>query len=243
MSSLSHAKSADRPRDAGTRHGRPSDVVYDLGSGDGRIPMTAAKEYGAVGRLVASVLFGLAEIEQEYRRERQAAGDCEYATSGKGGITVRSKGRRRHSPPASGYYLSVASRWRRLCTPSRSDSRAPSTAIWPQGRKRELFTDSALRASWRLVTRVLILVANAKMRIMILFTLGSEGQSNRVDSYAETPDSVGESRVERIRHQYQCWVWAYTRWKVAFGLIEPQYFSARIYPMHLSALQAQGKSP
>src|SRR5712671_6084541 len=29
---------------------------------------------GAVGRLVASVLFGLAEIEQEYRRERQAAG-------------------------------------------------------------------------------------------------------------------------------------------------------------------------
>jgi len=27
-----------------------------------------------VGRLVASVLFGLAEIEQEYRRERQAAG-------------------------------------------------------------------------------------------------------------------------------------------------------------------------
>ena len=29
---------------------------------------------GAVGRLVASVLFGLAEIEHEYRRERQAAG-------------------------------------------------------------------------------------------------------------------------------------------------------------------------
>lgn len=29
---------------------------------------------GAVGRLVASVLCGLAEIEQEYRRERQAAG-------------------------------------------------------------------------------------------------------------------------------------------------------------------------
>jgi hypothetical protein len=25
----------------------PTDVVYDLGSGDGRIPMTAAKEYGA----------------------------------------------------------------------------------------------------------------------------------------------------------------------------------------------------
>ena len=29
---------------------------------------------GAVGRMVASVLFGLAEIELEYRRERQAAG-------------------------------------------------------------------------------------------------------------------------------------------------------------------------
>jgi DNA invertase Pin-like site-specific DNA recombinase len=29
---------------------------------------------GSVGRLVATVLFGLAEIEQEYRRERQAAG-------------------------------------------------------------------------------------------------------------------------------------------------------------------------
>src|SRR5262249_55783338 len=30
---------------------------------------------GPVGRLVASVLFGLAEIEQEYRRERGDAGD------------------------------------------------------------------------------------------------------------------------------------------------------------------------
>jgi hypothetical protein len=29
---------------------------------------------GAVSRLVASVLFGLAEIETEYRRERPAAG-------------------------------------------------------------------------------------------------------------------------------------------------------------------------
>ena len=29
---------------------------------------------GAVGRMVASVIFGLAEIELEYRRERQAAG-------------------------------------------------------------------------------------------------------------------------------------------------------------------------
>jgi predicted RNA methylase len=29
--------------------GRPNDVVYDLGSGDGRIPITAAKTYGARG--------------------------------------------------------------------------------------------------------------------------------------------------------------------------------------------------
>ena len=29
---------------------------------------------GHVGRMVASVMFGLAEIELEYRRERQAAG-------------------------------------------------------------------------------------------------------------------------------------------------------------------------
>ena len=28
---------------------RPQDVVYDLGSGDGRIPITAAKEFGARG--------------------------------------------------------------------------------------------------------------------------------------------------------------------------------------------------
>jgi len=50
-------------------------------------------------------------------------------------------------------------------------------------------------------------VANSKMRVMILCTLGSEGQSIRVDASAETLDSVGESRVERIRHQYQCWVY------------------------------------
>jgi SAM-dependent methyltransferase len=28
---------------------KPADVVYDLGSGDGRIPITAAKKYGARG--------------------------------------------------------------------------------------------------------------------------------------------------------------------------------------------------
>jgi DNA invertase Pin-like site-specific DNA recombinase len=37
---------------------------------------------GAVGRMVASVLFGLAEIESEYRRERQAAGVAEAKERG-----------------------------------------------------------------------------------------------------------------------------------------------------------------
>ncbi len=37
---------------------------------------------GPVGRLVASVLFGLAEIETEYRRERQAAGIAEAKKRG-----------------------------------------------------------------------------------------------------------------------------------------------------------------
>jgi DNA invertase Pin-like site-specific DNA recombinase len=37
---------------------------------------------GPVGRLVASVLFGLAEIETEYRRERQAAGIAEAKQRG-----------------------------------------------------------------------------------------------------------------------------------------------------------------
>jgi DNA invertase Pin-like site-specific DNA recombinase len=37
---------------------------------------------GTVGRMVASVLFGLAEIETEYRRERQAAGIAEAKKRG-----------------------------------------------------------------------------------------------------------------------------------------------------------------
>src|SRR5262244_582894 len=46
---------------------------------------------------------------------------------------------------------------------------------------------------------------------MILCTPASEAQRNMVDPWAETPTSIGESRLERIRHQYQCWVWAYSR--------------------------------
>ena len=42
----------------------PDDVVYDLGSGDGRIPITAAKEFGARG-------VGI-EIDPELVRQAQA---------------------------------------------------------------------------------------------------------------------------------------------------------------------------
>lgn len=52
---------------------------------------------GSVGRLVASVLFGLAEIEQEWRRERQAAGIAVAKRQG------RYRGRQRgttKAPPA-----------------------------------------------------------------------------------------------------------------------------------------------
>jgi DNA invertase Pin-like site-specific DNA recombinase len=45
---------------------------------------------GAVGRMVASVLFGLAEIESEYRRERQAAGIAE--AKGRGAYRGRQEG-------------------------------------------------------------------------------------------------------------------------------------------------------
>jgi len=39
---------ADRPSDAGTRQVGPTDVVYDLGSGDGRIPLPRPRN-GACG--------------------------------------------------------------------------------------------------------------------------------------------------------------------------------------------------
>ena len=51
---------------------------------------------GPVGRLVASVLFGLAEIEQEYRRERQAAGIA--VAKRKGVYRGRSKGTTKAKP-------------------------------------------------------------------------------------------------------------------------------------------------
>jgi hypothetical protein len=46
----------------------------------------------------------------------------------------------------------------------------------------------------------LTLVANSKMGEMILFTPASEDQRYKVDSCAETPTSVDESRLEQIRH-------------------------------------------
>ena len=59
------------------------------------------------------------------------------------------------------------------------------------------------------VNPTLTLVANSKMGEMILCIPASEAQRNMVDPWVETPTSVGESRLERIRHQYPCWVWAY----------------------------------
>jgi len=52
---------------------------------------------GPVGRLVASVLFGLAEIEQEYRRERQAAGIA--VAKRRGVYRGRVKGTTKAKPP------------------------------------------------------------------------------------------------------------------------------------------------
>ena len=57
---------------------------------------------GAVGRMVASVLFGLAEIESEYRRERQAAGIAHG--EGAGRLSRPSRGarpRRRRGVPGN----------------------------------------------------------------------------------------------------------------------------------------------
>src|SRR3954449_5457140 len=51
---------------------------------------------GAVGRMVASVLFGLAEIESEYRRERQAAGIA--VGQGRGGYRGRRRGTTKAQP-------------------------------------------------------------------------------------------------------------------------------------------------
>src|SRR2546426_1573735 len=51
---------------------------------------------GAVGRLVASVLFGLAEIEHEYRLERQAAGIA--VAKRKGRYHGRAKGTTKAQP-------------------------------------------------------------------------------------------------------------------------------------------------
>jgi DNA invertase Pin-like site-specific DNA recombinase len=51
---------------------------------------------GPVGRMVASVLFGLAEIKWEYRRERQAAGIA--VAKARGGYRGRRKGTTKAKP-------------------------------------------------------------------------------------------------------------------------------------------------
>ena len=61
-------------RQDGGRHG--VDLLADWCEREVRV-VTVTQQIdlsGAIGRMVASVLFGLAEIESEYRRERRAAG-------------------------------------------------------------------------------------------------------------------------------------------------------------------------
>ena len=87
---------------------------------------------GAVGRLVAGVLFGLAEIEHEYRQERQAAGIA--VAKRKGRYRGRAKGTTKAQPAAPGSCMTVASPWWRLCRPCRSVG-VPSTAIRLQGER------------------------------------------------------------------------------------------------------------
>ena len=52
------------------------------------------------------------------------------------------------------------------------------------------------------------------MSVMIRCTRASEGQTPRVDAWAETLASVGARRLERMRHQCQWWA----RAKVYFAL-------------------------
>ena len=70
-----------------------------------------------------------------------------------------------------------------------------------------------------LVADLLILVANSKKGEMILFAPASEDQRNGGDAWVETPISVGENRLERIRHQYPCWVWAYRDATLQLGFV------------------------
>src|SRR4051794_41412362 len=55
---------------------------------------------GTVGRMVASVLFGLAEIESEYRLERQAAGVA--GAKERGAYRGRRRGTTKAGPPPAG---------------------------------------------------------------------------------------------------------------------------------------------
>jgi len=66
---------------------------------------------GAVGRMVASVLFGLAEIESEYRRERQASGIA--VAKERGVYRGRQRGTTKALPRRAGSFESGALRPRR----------------------------------------------------------------------------------------------------------------------------------
>ena len=90
---------------------------------------------GPVGRMVASVLFGLAEIETEYRRERQAAGIAEAKKRG----VYRGRERGTTKAPRVVPWNSVAevSRCRRSPRPwASADGQRSDT--WPRHRRRDL---------------------------------------------------------------------------------------------------------
>jgi hypothetical protein len=97
---------------------------------------------GAVGRMVASVLFGLAEIETEYRRERQAAGIAEARL--RGCIEAESAARPRPHRVVPGNCVVEASRRRRSPPPwASADGRSSGT--WPCRRRSD---PVGLRTAW-----------------------------------------------------------------------------------------------
>ena len=104
---------------------------------------------GAVGRMVASVLFGLAEIETEYRQERQAAG---IAVAKRRGM-YRAPKRHNQSPATSSHRPSSAGfdcARNRECVAGQSTDRLPL----PSGNKSVKLKSGS--ATLPLVTRLLV---------------------------------------------------------------------------------------
>ena len=60
-------------------HVTPADVVYDLGSGDGRIPITAAQKYGARG-VGIEIDPALVKVSEENARKAGVDGSIRFIT-------------------------------------------------------------------------------------------------------------------------------------------------------------------